>query len=85
MPFGKFEAHVSKVMQDLLYDFVYDPNSLRSKGWPFHNTSSNGVGKIGRIGCQGDGLESVNGNQVAGVLSLAGVYFRYCALPVNDS
>ena len=47
------ESKASEAMQDLLFDFVGDPGSLPSKGWPEHGTCAEGERRPARYNAGG--------------------------------
>lgn len=68
----ELEVRTSERMQDLLYDFVADPLSLPTKGWPEFEAESKTGGKLTRFGADGEVLQVVDGNAVDGACHIPG-------------
>lgn len=50
------EVKVSGAIQDVLFDFVSDPGSLPSKGWPEYGTGAEGERRLARYDAGGAGF-----------------------------
>ena len=71
----ELEVQASEAMQDLLCEFVKDPASLPSKGWPEYGTGAEGGGQLARFGSGGQSYQVVNGDVVDGACHIeAAVY-----------
>lgn len=66
------EVQSSEVMQDLMYDFINDPNSLPSNGWPAYDTMAANGGQMLRFGADGQAVQVVSGNDVDGACHIPG-------------
>lgn len=71
-PIPEFEVETADKMQDLLYAFVKDPDSLPAKGWPEYKATDGDGGKLARFGVHGEALQIVDGNEVEGACHLPG-------------
>jgi hypothetical protein len=69
------EVQSSEIMQDLLFDFVNDPTSLPSKGWPEYGTSAEGGGRLARFGADERAFQLVEGDKVDGACHIEGVFY----------
>jgi len=67
-----FEVETADKMQDLLYAFVEDPDSLPDKGWPEYQATDGNGGRLARFGADGKVLQLVDGNEVEGACHLPG-------------
>ncbi|KAJ3751317.1 Alpha/Beta hydrolase protein [Lentinula detonsa] len=67
------EVQTSEKMQDYLQDFITDPSSLQSKGWPAY-MADNGTtgGTLAQFGADGQVVQFVDGNSVEGACHIAG-------------
>ena len=70
-PFGggitDFQKETAGVMQDYLYNFVADPYSLPSNGWPMYDPSNENGGTFVRFGTGGKAVQTVDGNDIEGI------------------
>lgn len=73
------EVEISERMQDLLLDFVKDPESLPANGWPKFDTSGADGGQLARFGAHGEVMHLVDGNDVDGACHLEG--YEYDTTP----
>lgn len=71
-PIPEFEVETSEKMQDLLYDFARDPESLPSKGWPEYQATKDNGGTLARFGANDEVVQLVSGNLVEGACHLPG-------------
>jgi len=69
------EVQASETMQDLLFDFVNDPTSLPSKGWPEFGTGAEGGGQLARFGADGQAFQLVAGDVVDGACHIEGAIY----------
>jgi hypothetical protein len=72
---SELEVESSEKMQDLLFDFANDPNSLPSKGWPEYQTDAEGGGQLARFGADGQALQVVKGDAVEGACHIDGALY----------
>lgn len=72
----ELEVKTSGSMQDLLFDFVNDPSSLPSKGWPEYQIDAEGGGKIARFGADGQQLQVVEGDAIDGACHIPGAIYN---------
>lgn len=70
------ERQTSAKMQDLLYDFVADPNSLPANGWPEYQATGSEGGQLARFGADGQVLQLVDGDQVDGACHIPGATYN---------
>lgn len=66
------EVQTSQKMQDLFLNFISDPYSLPSQGWPEYDVLQSGGGKLARFGADEEVLQIVAGNSVEGVCHIPG-------------
>jgi hypothetical protein len=71
----ELEVNSSEKMQDLLFDFVNDPASLPSKGWPEYQTDAEGRGQLARFGADGEAFQVVKGDAVEGACHIDGAAY----------
>lgn len=72
----ELEVQVSEAMQDLLFEFVKDPASLPSKGWPEYGTGAEGGGQLARFGAGGQAFQVVNGDAVDVACHIEGAIYH---------
>jgi hypothetical protein len=62
-------------MQDYLLDFITDPASMQSKGWPAYNVSESGGGTLAQFGADNQVVQLVEGKSVEGACYIPGVVY----------
>lgn len=72
----ELEVKTSESMQNLLLDFVKNPTSLPSKGWPEYQTDAEGGGKIARFGADGQDFQLVSGDTIDGACHIQGAVYN---------
>ncbi|KIK65793.1 hypothetical protein GYMLUDRAFT_239498 [Collybiopsis luxurians FD-317 M1] len=71
-----FEVQTSGKMQDMLLDFITDPSSLPSNGWPEYKIDETGGGKVARFGADNQVVQFVDGDEVDGACHIPGVVYN---------
>lgn len=72
----ELERQTSARMQDLLYDFVADPDSLPENGWPEYQATGGNGGRLARFGADGQVLQLVHGDEVDGACHIPGATYN---------
>ncbi|KAH8660351.1 Alpha/Beta hydrolase protein [Xylariales sp. PMI_506] len=67
----ELETNTSATMQDFLLDFITDPLSLPSSGWPAYLPNDTDGGVVARFGADGQAVQYVSGDDVEGPCYLA--------------
>ncbi|KIK65792.1 hypothetical protein GYMLUDRAFT_38279 [Collybiopsis luxurians FD-317 M1] len=70
------EVQTSERMQDLLVDFIVNPSSLPSNGWPEYKVDETAGGKVARFGADGQPVQFVDGDNVDGACHIPGVVYN---------
>lgn len=70
------EVQTSERMQDYFLDFITDPSSMESKGWPAYDVTAVNGGNITQFGADGQAVQIVTGDSVEGACHIPGAVYN---------